>query len=749
MAEVGKSIPRLDGRARVTGATEFVGDLHVPGMWHGATVRSSVAHGRIREIRWDPDFDRDSVAVVTAADIPGRNIVAFIDEDQPLLADGVVRHCDEAVVLIAAPDRTTLAAALRAVELDIEELPALLDYREADGAQVKVWGEDNVVRHYRMERGEVDDALAGAAQIIEGSYETGAQEHLYIEPQGVLAEPTHDDGVIVRGSMQCPYYVHRAVKIAMGLGDDQVRIIQMATGGAFGGKEDYPSILCGHAALLARSCGRPVKLIYDRVEDMRATTRRHPARTTIRTGIDADGNLLAADIRVDFDAGAYSTVSAVVLARGVIHAIGPYRCDHIRVEGKALATHHPPYGAFRGFGAPQTCFAIERHVDRLAAAVGLDPAEWRRRHALQTGDHTASGQQLTQSVGIGACLDAAIERSGWIELRKAAAEQREEGGRTSRGVGIAAAFHGAGFTGSGEDRIKGTVGVELMANGPPYFRVLTATTDMGQASHTAFCQIAADALGVEVGWVTTAQPDTDRVPDSGPTVASRSVMVVGRVVRDAALQVRRRLLDYAAQHGRDPFEPLDARVLAFLMELGPLREDASYSCPPGTNWDEEHFRGDAYSAYGWAADVVQVEVDRDTLEVRVTGFWTAHDVGRAINPAIVEGQVQGGSLQGLGYGWMEEIHLGEQGEVANTSFGTYLVPTAVDTPDLDVTLVEVPFDYGPFGAKGVGEISHDLPAPALVAAVEDATGLRLDSIPVTPERLLEACRREGKEWPWS
>ncbi len=748
MAEVGKSIPRLDGRSRVTGATEFVGDLRIPGMWFAATVRSPVAHGTLRAIRWDESFDRDAVTVITAADIPGRNLVALIDEDQPLLADGVVRHVDEAVLLIAAPTPELLEQARAAVTLDIEPLPALLDYRAAEGAEVTVWGEDNVVRRYLMQRGDAAAALDGAAQVLEGTYETGAQEHLYIEPQGVIAEPTHDGGVIVRGSMQCPYYVHRAVKTVMGLGDDQVRIIQMATGGAFGGKEDYPSLPCSHAALLARACGRPVQLIYDRVEDMRATTRRHPARTTIRAGIAADGTLLGADVRVEIDAGAYSTLSAVVLARAVIHALGPYRCDHLRVEGLALATNLPPYGAFRGFGAPQTCFAIERHVDRIAAAVGVDPAEWRQRHALATGDRTASGQELTQSVGIGACLEAVLERSGWPQRRAGAAEQRQRGERTARGVGIAAAFHGAGFTGSGEDRIQGTVGVEL-AHGPPYFRVLAASTDIGQASHTAFCQIAADALGVPVAWVTTAQPDTARVPDSGPTVASRSVMIVGRVVREAALKVRRRLLDFAAQHGRDPFEQLGARVEAFLSEIGPLREDATYSCPPGTDWDDERFLGDAYSAYGWAADVVEVEVDRDTLEVRVTGFWTAHDVGKAINPGVVEGQVHGGSLQGLGYGWMEEIHLGEQGEVANTSFGTYLVPTAVDTPDLDVTLVEVPFDYGPFGAKGVGEISHDLPAPALVAAVEDATGLTLDAIPVTPERLLEACRRAGKEWPWS
>jgi len=749
MAEVGKSIPRLDGRARVTGAQEFVDDLQVPGAWFGATIRSPVAHGRIVEIRWDPDFDRDSVVVVTAAEIPGRNLVALIDEDQPLLADGLVRHADEPVLLIAAPDVETLAKARAAVSLEIEALPALLDYREAEGADVVVWGEDNVIRRFQMERGDPDAQMADAAQVVEGVYETGAQEHLYIEPQGVVAEPTHDEGVIVRGSMQCPYYVHRAVKTVTGLGDDLVRIIQMATGGAFGGKEDYPSLSCSHAALLARAAGRPVKIVYDRVEDMRATTRRHPARTTIKTGIDAEGRVLAAEIRVEFDAGAYSTLSAVVLARGVIHALGPYRCDHLRVEGLALATNHPPYGAFRGFGAPQTCFAIERHVDRIAAAVGVDPAEWRRRHALQTGDRTASGQELSQSVGIGECLDAVIERSGWAERRSAAAEQREAGERVARGVGIAAAFHGAGFTGSGEDRIKGTVGIELVSNGPPYFRVLAASTDIGQASHTAFCQIAADALGVPVEWVTTAQPDTARVPDSGPTVASRSVMVVGRVVREAALGLRRQLLDFAAQGGRDPFEALDKRVLAHLEQFGPMRADATYSCPPGTDWDEERFRGDAYAAYGWAADVVEVEVDRDTLEVRVVGLWIAHDVGKAVNPAVVEGQVHGGTLQGLGYGWMEEIHLGEQGEVANTSFGTYLVPTTMDTPDMDVTLVEVPFDYGPFGAKGVGELSHDLPAPALVAAVEDATGLRLDAIPVTPERLLEACRRQGKEWPWS
>ncbi len=744
MTEVGKSPPRLDGRERVTGGSRFTDDLVADGMWFGGTVRTKVAHGRLRAIRWDPGFDWEQVTRVTAADIPGRNLSAFIDEDQPMLVEDVVRHVEEPVALIAAPTKELLAGALAAVTLDIEELPARLDYRDAEADD-----DEHIIRRQHMRRGDVDGALARAAHVIEQTYETGAQEQLYIEPQGMLAEPMDGGGVRVRGSMQCPYYVHKAVKTMLGLADEQVRVVQVATGGGFGGKEDYPNLIAGHAALLALAAGRPVKVVYSRVEDMRSTTRRHPSTITITAGIDGAGTLLGVRARIRIDAGAYATCSPVVLARAVIHAAGPYRCADVDVEGVAVATHRPPFGAFRGFGAPQAGFALERHMDALARAAGLDPAELRLRNALRVGDTTASGQQLTQSVGMVPCLEKVIEDSEYARRRQEASNQRARGERLARGVGLAGFYHGGGFTGSGEDRIRGQVGVELVDGSPHRFRVLAGNTDMGQASHTAFAQIAADAMGVPLAQVTTAQPDTAVVPDSGPTVASRSVQVVGRVVADAAASLRRALEEWAAGQGLAADVSLEGVARAHLDQAGPLRRDAIYACPEGTDWDEDNYIGDAYAGYGYAADVVEVEVDRDTLEVRVTGFWTAHEIGKAINPGIVEGQIQGGSLQGLGYGWMEEIHSDEHGGVANPTFGTYMVPTAVDAPEMEVSILEEPFDHGPHGAKGLGELSHDIPAPALVAAVEDATGLALTSIPVTPERLLEVARAGGKEWPWS
>lgn len=744
MSEVGKSPPRLDGRERVTGASQFVDDQVADRMWFGGTVRSPVAHGRLRAICWDDSFAWDQVVRVTADDIPGRNLSAFIDEDQPMLASGVVRHVEEPVALIAAPTKQLLARALAAVSLDIEELPSRLDYRDASAD-----AEERIIRRQHMRRGDVDTALAGAAHVIEQTYETGAQEQLYIEPQGMLAQPMDGGGVVVRGSMQCPYYVHKALKTLLGLPDEQVRVIQVATGGGFGGKEDYPNLIAGHTALLALAAGRPVKVVYTRIEDMRATTRRHPALITVTAGIDGDGHLMGVRVRLRIDAGAYATCSPVVLARAVIHAVGPYRCSNVDVEGVAVATNRPPFGAFRGFGAPQAGFAVERHMDALALAGGLDPADLRLRNALRLGDTTASGQQLTQSVGMVPCLEQVIADSEYTRRRRDAAQQRGRGERMARGVGLAGFYHGGGFTGAGEDRIRGRVGVELVDSGPHAFRVLAGNTDMGQANHTTFAQIAADALGVPLALVTTAQPDTAVVPDSGPTVASRSVQVVGRVVADASASLREALREWAAGHGLAGDGALADVARAHLEGAGPLRRDAVYACPEGTNWDEENYIGDAYASYGYAADVVEVEVDRDTLEVHVTGFWTAHEIGKAINPGIVEGQIQGGSLQGLGYGWMEEIHDDPHGGVANPTFGTYMVPTALDAPEMGVTILEEPFHHGPHGAKGLGELSHDIPAPALVAAVADATGLELTRIPVTPERLLAAARADGKEWPWS
>src|SRR5215203_4574843 len=389
---IGKPVPRKEGRAKVTGAARYVDDLSLPGMLHGVTVRSPAPRGRITAIHFGAGLPWDEFTVVTARDVPGANYVALILNDQPYLADRVVNHAEEPVLLLAHPDKYLLEEARRAVRVEVEPLPAVFTIEEALEPKEVVWGEDNIFKTFLVEKGDVDEVWDSPdIVVVEGEYRTGAQEQLYIEPNGVIAEASIATGVVVRGSMQCPYYVHKALVKLFDLPEDMIRVIQTETGGGFGGKEEYPSMIAGHAALLAWKSGRPVKMIYDRAEDMVATTKRHPSRTRHRTAVDADGRLVAMDIEFVIDGGAYCTLSPVVLSRGTIHAAGPYSCPNVRIRSKAVATSAPPHGAFRGFGAPQSIFALELQMDRVAASAGLSADEFRRRNFISTGQPNAVG----------------------------------------------------------------------------------------------------------------------------------------------------------------------------------------------------------------------------------------------------------------------------------------------------------------------------------------------------------------------
>src|SRR5256714_945695 len=399
MTLVGKSIPRKEGRKKVTGQALYVDDLKFDNMLHGVTVRSSIARGRIKSISFEQppataggsDFiPWNEFTIVTAKDIPGENYVALIMNDQPYLADEIVNHPEEPIVLLAHRDRYLLEEARRHVRIEYEEMPAVFSLQDSLAKKEIIWGEDNVFKKFLVDKGNVDDVWATAVSIIEGEYETGAQEQLYIENNGAIAILNPDDGVTVWGSMQCPYYVHKALIKLFGLPEEKIRVIQTETGGGFGGKEEYPSMISGHAALLAWKSGLPVKMIYDRAEDMSATTKRHPSRTRHKTAVTKGGKLLAMEIDFVIDGGAYCTLSPVVLSRGTIHAAGPYFCPHVRIKSTAVATNVPPHGAFRGFGAPQSIFALECHLNRVAAVVGLTPEEFRRRNFITQGQTTAT-----------------------------------------------------------------------------------------------------------------------------------------------------------------------------------------------------------------------------------------------------------------------------------------------------------------------------------------------------------------------
>src|SRR6516225_241490 len=453
---VGVPVPRKEGRDKVTGKARYVDDLHFEGMIYGTTVRSPASRGRIKALHFGEGIPWQEFTIVRASDIPGENHIALILNDQPCLADAVVNHPEEPVLLLAHPDRYLLEAARRAVEVEIEPLAAVFTLDESLGQNVIIWGKDNIFRQYRVEKGEVDSVWDQADLIVEGEYYTGAQEQLYIETNGMVAVASPERGVAVWGSMQCPYYVHKALKAVFGLTDEQVRVIQTETGGGFGGKEEYPSMIAAHAALLAWKSGKPVKLIYDRPEDMAATTKRHPSRTRHRTAVSKDGKLLAMDIDFAIDGGAYATLSSVVLSRGTIHAAGPYHCPNVLIRSRAMATSYPPHGAFRGFGAPQSIFALERQMNKVAAALNLSPEEFRRRNFLHEGETTATGQIIREKIDLDDLLFRTLELSHYHHHRENF-DRANTSSKLKRGIGFATFMHGAGFTGSGEVALSSIV----------------------------------------------------------------------------------------------------------------------------------------------------------------------------------------------------------------------------------------------------------------------------------------------------
>lgn len=689
MASVGKNILRKDGADKVAGHARYVDDLSFPDMLYGRTVRSTIARGRITNVRVD---SIPGLTTVDYRDIPGDNIVELIEPDQPCLVETEVRHVTEPILLLAHENRE----ALWAVNVDItyDTLDAVLDVEQATELQ------DDLL----IDKGDVARGFADADLIIEGEYRTGHQEQLYIETNGVIAVP-HDGGIIVYGSLQCPYYVHRALMRLLNLPPDKVRVIQTETGGGFGGKEEYPSMISGHAALLALKTQRPLKMIYDRVEDMTATTKRHPFIVRHRTGVKKDGTLVAMQIDMIVDGGAYTTLTPVVVSRGSIHASGPYRCENIRIHGRAFTTNTPPNGAFRGFGAPQTLFAVEVQMDRVATALNMDPVDFRRRNALRPGDTNATGQIMGADCSTLEVLEEGVARSNYVKKRK-------EG----RAVGLALYYHGSGFTGGGEVKLASKASLQLVEDG---VRILVGSAEIGQGTRTIHAQIVADALGIPVEQVFTALPDTSFVPDSGPTVASRTCMVVGGILQRCAEEMRQTLGDLTPKQYFD--------------KHGPLIVTQQYTPPPGLQWDEENYRGDAYGTFAYACNVAEVEIDSDTFEVRTKEMTVIHEIGRAIHPVLLTGQIEGGTAQGVGYALLENVVM-RDGVMANASLTNYIVPTTLDTPRMDVHIMEHPYAHGPFGAKGVGELPIDGPAPALVNAIR-AAGYDVTSLPVLPETL--------------
>jgi CO/xanthine dehydrogenase Mo-binding subunit len=743
---VGHSVRKADGPEKVTGEARFVDDFSPGGMLHAFTVRSPFPHCKILGIDCEAARSLPGVhAVLTHEDVPGRNRIPIVFDDHPVLAEGVARFIGEPMALVAAetPEIARQAAAL--VELDLEELPFVEDMDEAmNHPEIRVYGTDNIFKAFDVVKGDIEVGFAEADLVLEHTYDTGYQDHAYLECQGMIASPDGQGSIKIMGSMQCPYYILDAVSMALGLPKNKVRVVQTPTGGAFGGKEDVPSIPATHAALLSWVTRRPVKLIYNREEDLTCMSKRHPGRTTIRLGAKKDGTFTACKVHYRIDGGAYSTLSPVVLFRGIAHAVGPYDIPNVTVLGQAAATHTVPNGAYRGFGQPQVLFAAECMVDEMAHALDIDPVELRLKNALRPGSKTSTGQEVTESCGLVEAMEKVREASNYTEIMKLGPQS----GPRRRAIGFSASHYGVSLGAAGNHLDRAGAHLQIQKDGAVL--VAIGNTEVGQGARTVIGQITAEGLGCHFENVHMLDTDTTRVPDSGPTVASRTTVMSGNAILDACRLVRESLLKVAAEelgggctpeqirmqdgvvHCGDEAISWEELITACYQKRAKVSAQGWFVSPPAHM--DEFCQGDVYVCYTYSANAVEIELDLETGEVDLLWCTSAHDIGRVINPQQAQGQVEGGNLQGLGYALYE--HMPRQGgKLSNTSFAGYILPTAADAPRYRSILIEKPWDKGPFGAKGLGEPPLIGMAPAVANAIRNACGARMDAVPMLPEHI--------------
>jgi len=701
MESIRKSVIKADHEIKVDGSAKYIADIKFNNSLHAKTLRSEKAKALIKNISI-PKL-KEGYYVVEGKDVPGLNKVKVIQNDMPIFADKEVNYIGEPILLVVGPELEEVIKILDEIKVEYEEDIPVFDMREAKEEFAK----------YEYEKGNIKDAFKKASRVIEEEFYTGYQEQAYLETQGVVG--VYEDGkTSVYGTLQCPYYIKGAVIQALGCSDDKVRIVQTTTGGGFGGKEDYPSLIGAQVAVATNKTKKPVRLILERVEDMSFTTKRHPALLKYKTALDENNNIIGMDVDITLDGGAYETLSSVVLQRSLLCAIGVYNIPNIKVKGSVVRTNTAPNGAFRGFGGPQSIFAIETHMAHVAKKIECTPLEFKNRYLVKTGDDTSTGGKFSYEVKLEEMIEKAEKISNFSEKYK---KYSNESGIIRKGIGMSIFLHGCGFTGSGErDHIKAKV--KLLKDENEVIEILVANTDMGQGLQTTFKKIVAKVLDKNYEEIVYKNPDTDRVPDSGPTAASRSIMVVGKLLERAANRLKENWLEGEKQ----------------------IIEE-NYKHPDLIPWDVEKFNGDAYPSYSWGINVVEVEVNTITANTEVTGIYTVFDIGIPIDETIMEGQIQGGVIQGLGYASCENME-SKDGRLKQHSITDYIIPTSKDVVNIKNIIVDNPCDLGPFGAKGAGELTLVGTAPAYADAIENALGVKVNKIPITPEWIMEVIVNE-------
>ncbi|MEI7527906.1 MAG: xanthine dehydrogenase family protein molybdopterin-binding subunit [Elusimicrobiota bacterium] len=755
---VGKSLPRKDALIKATGAAQYAADRDFAGMLYAAAVRSprprikilSISDAKARRV---PGY----VTLVTYRDIKGVNKWPVVMHDYPFLPEKEARFAGETIALVVAKTAGAAKRAAALVELKYKELPFVADPLKAlEKGSVKIHGTDNVFSSFVIKKGSVDEAFKKAAFTAEGEFATNYQVHAYLETQGAIALPEPGGGMTVHSTTQCPFYILDAVAAALAQPYHKIKILQTVTGGGFGGKEDVPALVASHAAICAAKVGKPVKLIYGRKEDFQSMSKRHPGWAKVAYAADKNGRITACRVKYVLDGGAYSTLSPIVLWRGTVHAAGPYKIANVDIKTYAAATNKVPCGAFRGFGQPQICFAQESLIDELAEKIGMDPVQFRLNNLLEPGDKTVTGQKLNSSCGLKEIVQAVRRRSGW-------AKKVKNGGAAAgnpdvvTGIGFSATYYGVGLGAGGRylDRAGAMVNIYKDSS----VSVSVGNAEMGQGALTVLAQIAAETLNAPYEGVKVEEVDSSKVPDSGPTVASRTTLMSGNAIVDAATPLRERIFktafDLLVAAGADASKPMTAGGGVFSMggksvEFKPVAAECwrrrlkmceqGWYTAPRTSFKNEDGQGDAYVIYSYSANAAEVEVDLKTGVLKVKKIWAAYDVGRIVNPRLAAGQAQGGILQGMSWAVYENL-VYKNGIMVNPNFTDYVIATTADKPEYDITFIEKPYKDGPYHAKGMGEVPLIGVAPAIANAVKNACGARVTSVPLLPEKIWKELKK--------
>lgn len=773
---IGQPAERVDALEKVLGTAKYAGDIRLPGMLVARALRSTLPHARILRLDVRPALKVPGVlAAITCEDFVNHGLFGYPVQDMYMLAYQHVRYVGDAIAAIAAQNEEALEEGLQAIILELEPLEGVFDPQAALEPDAPLVGQQpwdapdyprgNLLTHYIVRKGEPEELLPECDVTLDEHYSTMHQEHAYLETEAALAVPwpasaegQQPGGVTVYSSNQSPFIARDNLCKVLGLAPENVRVVQPPVGGAFGGKDDQLYQMTGQVAKLALITGQPVRMTLSREESMIVSYKRNPMRLHIRLGADRTGKLRASKVNVLVDSGAYSAITPFVAWRGTIHAMGSYRYDACHVDMDVAYTNNCYTGAFRGFGNTEVTACIEQAVDEMAYKLGIDPIELRLRNCLRPGDHTAHGQPLGEDVALAECLEQVRRISDWERKRTEIERLRTSGmaGEMQRGLGVAAVFHGISLGAEGAD----SAGCTLAINDDYTLTMTSGLTDYGTGSRTVYTLIAAETLGLRPERIQMLRPDTDTAMDSGPTVASRATVVGGNATRIAAMRLDSLLTRAAAgmlgcqeaqitRHGEYYIGPSEEpvsfeQVVDYARQAGLALSARGRWHVPEIHWDFDTGQGRPYFAYHFGAQVAEVLVDTGTGKVEVTGIWAAHNTGTVIFPQGILGQLFGGITQGLGYALIERVDF-DQGYMQATNFDEYLIPTALDVPDIVGTFIEKPFEFGPFGAKNIGEPGMVPTAPAILNAIFHATGKRIRHLPANLERVLlgHDLRKEG------